>query len=573
MTPSASSNGACSLGIVSDFNAQNLAVLLQKNAAPATVQCRQAPFGQAMSLLLNPAAEFWSSAFKAVVLWTSPASVIPGFQRVLSSESCSQDVLMAEVDAFASLVQNISQSVSTIFIPSWISPVAGRGLGPLELANNRGIANCLMRMNLRLADRFESDRRIVLLDAQQWICRAGAVAFNPRLWYLSKTPFSSTVFQEASQDILAALNGIQGRSRKVIILDLDNTLWGGIVGETGWQKLRIGGHDPTGEAYADFQRQLKRLRNRGILLAIVSKNEEKIALEALQQHPEMVLKLDDFAAWRINWQDKAQNIVELMAELNLGLDSAIFFDDTPFERARVKEALQEVLVPDLPADPMEYPSWLTQLRCFDTPFITNEDRSRADMYLADRRRKALQTEVKSLGDWLALLELEVKVELLNDENLERAAQLFNKTNQMNLSTRRFSPAQLAEWAQLPDHRLWTFRVADKFGDYGLCGIISLVREDSKARVLDFLLSCRVMGRGVEEAMLATAVQHAQSLGCEELYARFIPTPKNDPLSRWLQSQPQLAQDGTTFRLLMDEPVNPPRHVRIQMSHLHEAAAV
>jgi FkbH-like protein len=492
---------------------------------------------------------------------------------VLSFESFSQAELMAEVDAFASLVQSVPDTISTIFVPSWIAPDSGRGLGPLELANQKGVANCLMRMNLRLADKFEHDRRIVLLDAQRWVSRAGSAAYSAKLWYLSKTPFSPAVFQEASHDILAALGGIQGRTRKVVILDLDNTLWGGIVGEVGWQKLRVGGHDPVGEAYADFQRQLKHLRNRGVLLAIVSKNEEKTALEALQQHPEMVLKLDDFAAWKINWQDKAQNIVGLMAELNLGLGSAIFLDDTAFERARVREALTQVMVPDLPADPMEYPSWLAQLRCFDNPFITNEDRSRGDMYVADRHRKVLQREVKSLDEWLALLNLKVKVELLKDENLERVAQLFNKTNQMNLSTRRLPPAELAEWSEELDHRLWAFRVSDKFGDYGLCGIISVVREESRTRVLDFLLSCRVMGRGVEETMLATASHYAKSLGCNELYAEFIPTPKNEPLHRWLQNQTSLRREGNMFRLSIDQEFGAPRHVRVEMTEFHEAATV
>ncbi len=171
------------------------------------------------------------------------------------------------------------------------------------------------------------------------------------------------------------------------------------------------------------------------------------------------------------------------------------------------------------------------------------------------------------------MELEVKVERLNDENLERAAQLFNKTNQMNLSTRRLSAIELAEWAQAPDHCLWTFRVADKFGDYGLCGIASLAREGSKVRIVDFLLSCRVMGRGVEETMLATAAQHAESLGHDELYAQFVPTSKNEPLNRWLQNVPRLRQERLVFRLALNEPFKAPRHVRIELTDLHEAVTV
>ena len=213
---------------------------------------------------------------------------------------------------------------------------------------------------MRLADHAERDGRIVLLDSQRWLSAAGTASSNSKLWYMSKTPFHSTVFQEASSDILAAIAGIRGLNKKVLILDLDGTLWEGVVGDIGWERLTLGGHDPVGEAFADFQKELRRLVNRGVLLAIASKNEEATALEAIRRHPEMVLKLEDFAMWKINWHDKAANIADIMSSLNLGLDSAVFLDDSAFERARVREALPQVLVPELPADPMQYPSFLPQ---------------------------------------------------------------------------------------------------------------------------------------------------------------------------------------------------------------------
>jgi FkbH-like protein len=404
-----------------------------------------------------------------------------------------------------------------------------------------------------------------LLDTQRWLSAAGKAAFNPKLWYMSKTPFHSSVFQEASLDILAAINGIHGRNKKVVVLDLDDTLWGGIVGDVGWERLRLGGHDPIGEAFVDFQRNLKRLVNRGILLAIASKNEEVVALEAIRRHPEMVLKPEDFAAWKINWQDKAENIVELLDSLNLGLDSAVFLDDSPFERARVREGLPQVLVPELPADPTQYASFLCNLRCFDNPIISKEDRTRTKMYVADRRRVALKGEVKSLGEWLDMLELSVIAEPLSDGNLERAAQLINKTNQINLSTRRLAPADLFAWAKAEGHTLWTFRVSDKFGDYGLCGISSLVQQGSKGRLLDFVLSCRVMGRGVEESMLCTVVHHARSLGCQELYAEFIPSQKNQPCEKWFQNQANFLREGNIFKISLLHSFDFPRHVRMTLS--------
>src|SRR5262249_44027937 len=225
--------------------------------------------------------------------------------------------------------------------------------------------------------------------------------------------FHSDVFVEAARDIKAALAGLGGAARKVVILDLDDTLWGGIVGDVGWQGLRLGGHDSVGEAFVDFQRHLKALTRRGILLAIASKNEEPVALEAIGSHPEMVLRAEDFAARRINWKDKAQNIVDLMADLNLGLQSAVFIDDNPVERARVREALPEVFVPDWPEARLLYSSTLVGLRCFDAPAISREDAERSRMYAAERQREDLKKQVQSIDAWLRSLETRARVEPLS----------------------------------------------------------------------------------------------------------------------------------------------------------------
>jgi FkbH-like protein len=338
-----------------------------------------------------------------------------------------------------------------------------------------------------------------------------------------------------------------GYARKLIIVDLDDTLWGGIVGDTGWENLVLGGHHHLGEAYADFQHALKSMQNRGILLAIVSKNEEQVALEAIRKHPEMVLKLEDFAGWRINWQDKVQNIIDLMTELNLGPQSAVFIDDNPVERARVKESLSEILVPDWPDDPLFYPATLLGLRCFELPSLSQEDLDRTTLYLSENKRRELKKTVSSLEEWLKRLAIRVHIEELHSANLQRATQLMNKTNQMNLSTRRMSEAELISWAQQEHHWLWTLRVFDKFGDAGLTGIVSLEIQDRRAQIVDFILSCRVLGRKIEDTMLATAIHHAQALGIENVYARYIPTPKNKPCLDFFKSRAsRFQQQGDCF---------------------------
>jgi FkbH-like protein len=226
-------------------------------------------------------------------------------------------------------------------------------------------------------------------------------------------------------------------------------------------------------------------------------------------------------------------------ELNLGLASVVYIDDNPAERGRISEALPEVLVPEWPADPALFVSALLGLRCFDTPSIEAEDRERTAMYVAERERRARQPRQADAGgpgtvhDWLRSLDLQVTAEPLGDAHLARAAQLFNKTNQMNLATRRLSEGELRAWAGQPGCSLWTFSVADRFGASGLTGIVSLQVEDGQAQIVDFILSCRVMGRKIEETMLHIAVTHARRSGATLVLARYLPTPRNGPcLAFW-----------------------------------------
>ncbi len=523
--------------VISDFNAQNLVSLLS-NSKGALIRAEGAPFGQVMQTLLAPGPEMWGPAIDAAIIWTSPQAISNGYGNALGYEKIAIEEILAEVVDFGHALTRIPAHVKHIFVPTWapIHPLESRR-GLLDMDAKMGISAALMRMNIRLAEAVEKDSRIRLFDSMRWIATHGERAYDSRLWYLSKTPFSVEVFKEAARDFTAALRGLTGRARKLLIVDLDNTLWGGVVGDVGWQNLHLGGHDPAGEAYRDFQAALKALTRRGVILAIVSKNEERIALEAVRSHPEMILRLDDFAAWRFNWADKAQNLIDLVGELNLGLDAAVLIDDDPAERARVREALPEVLVPEWPANPISYRAALHGLDCFDAASVSAEDRGRTSMYVSDRKRKELLDGAGSLDAWLKTLNLSVNVEELNEANLERTVQLLNKTNQMNLRTRRLSAQELSRWAAEVDNRLWVFRVADKFGDYGLVGIASLTfdRLSRTAHIADFVLSCRVMGRKVEETMLHVLSRCASDCGASCVSAEYAPTPKNVPCRRFFEA--------------------------------------
>jgi len=533
--------------LVSDFNLQNFAGYVANDPEFPDIKPISAPFGQPVETLLNRNLSCWQHTADFAVVWTRPQSVVPGFKALLKYEQVPLQQVLQQVDEYCALLVNMSERVKYTLVPSWALPSYRSVFGVLDMQTEIGLTNTIMRMNLRLAENLDKASNIYVLNTNRWIAQAGEQAFSPKLWYLGKIPFGNEVFKAAVGDIKAALGGMLGYARKLIILDLDDTLWGGIVGEAGWENLVLGGHHHLGEAYADLQHALKSMRNRGILLAIVSKNEEAVALEAIRKHPEMVLELEDFAGWRINWQDKAQNIIDLLTELNLGPQSAVFIDDNPAERARVKESLPEVLVPDWPQDPLFYPATLLSLRCFEMPSLSPEDLSRTAMYLSENKRRELRKTVSSLEQWLTRLAIRVQVEALHPANLQRAAQLLNKTNQMNLSTRRMSEAELMDWAEPEHHRLWTLRVSDKFGDAGLTGVVSLEIHGRRAQIVDFILSCRVLGRNIEETLLATAIHHAQALGIENVYAQYIATSKNKPCLDFFKNvTPRFQQQGDCF---------------------------
>ncbi len=317
--------------LLSDFNIDPLAGLLNNDASTPLVDATSAPFGQLYQTLINQNHECWRRDYDAAIVWTKPEAVVESFAAALRFETVEIETIFAEVDRFSAALESLSGRVASVLVPTWVIPSHLVGYGILDMRIDPGLRGLLARMNVRLAENLRDATGVYLLDTQRWLA-GGQDPFNPKLWYLAKVAFGNSVFQNAIVDFKAALAAVSQGAKKIIVVDLDDTLWGGILGDVGWRKLRLGGHDPIGEAFVDFQRALKSFTNRGILLGIVSKNDQQVALEAIERNADMILRRDDFAAWRINWNDKAQNLVDLMAELNLGLDSAVFLDDNPVEQ-------------------------------------------------------------------------------------------------------------------------------------------------------------------------------------------------------------------------------------------------
>ena len=513
-------NDMNSIFIISDFNAEPLARYLL-SADDQSLSVETAPFGQVFQSLSD------KSTGDGTVVWTLPEKVSPTFARACEFSKIDIDDCLNEVAAFANALIDSSTRSQYVFVASWLMAEDNRGYGILDWRNGLGLSNLLARMNLHLADLLAEVGNIYVLNAASW-STANSQPMSPKMWYAAKVPYSNIVYENAAMDITAAIATLSGKSKKLIVVDLDNTLWGGVVGETGWQGIRLGGHDFVGEAFCDFQRNLLALSRRGIQLAIVSKNDEAIALEAIDNHSEMLLRRDDFAGWRINWHDKAENIASLVKELNLGLDSIIFIDDNAAERDRVRGAFPQILVPEWPLDPTSYASTLRKLNCFDTPVISDEDRMRTEMYAAERGRRNTIKSVTSVDDWLRQLNIKLTADSIDQSNLSRVTQLFNKTNQLNLSTRRLSEKEVLEWSLNKNNFLLAVSVSDSFGDMGLVGVIGLEMRGALGIISDFILSCRAMGRHIETAMIYLVVNELSRLGVKDIQARYLPTERNRP---------------------------------------------
>lgn len=349
-------------------------------------------------------------------------------------------------------------------------------------------------------------------------------------------------------------------AKKCLVLDADNTLWGGIIGEDGIDGIQIGDEFP-GSAFRDFQKLLLTWRDQGVFLAVASKNNEADVWEVFDKHSGMVLRREHLSAWQINWLPKAENISLIARSLNIGTDSLVFIDDNPMEIAYMRDARPEVTSLLLPPEPADIVSTLQALTLFDKLEITDEDRKRADMMRAERDREVLGTQI-SHADFLSALDLKVDLFKVRTEDLGRITQLINKTNQFNLTTIRRTLDEVRALANSPNFRLYGLRVTDKFGEYGLTGVIIVqVSDDRRRWTLDtLLLSCRVLGRGVETALVGALADDARGEGAAEFHSSFIPTAKNALCASFLSDQGFSQIGEREWHLDLSEAPSVPPHI-------------
>mgnify|MGYP001034873431 CR=1 FL=1 len=426
--------------------------------------------------------------------------------------------------------------------------------GIRTVTSDATLSRAVERYNRTLRDLEAQDSRLKIIDFRDFIRRFPAgESIDWKYYFLSQMALNPRLAKPFADWLDNRIRAVELKRKKCLVLDLDNTLWGGILGEDGIAGIALGGDYP-GKAYLLFQKYLKELSRQGVMLAACSKNNLADVREMWHTHPDAVLKEEDFVALKINWDDKATNIRELARELNIGLDSMVFVDDNPAERSLVGTALPEVCVPEFPEHPYMLPAFLKELaeNHFPVYSLTGEDLAKTAQYKANMLRDELKNECLDMGDYLRSLEIRLKVREADDITIPRAAQMTQKTNQFNLTTRRYTDADLRAM-QTRGTRIFTLSVRDKFGDSGISGLCIVTRQATEAHIDTFLLSCRILGKRIEYALLDHIVGGLKEEGIETITAEYIPTAKNSQTVNFYEqggfSLLDTADDGTKRYML------------------------
>jgi len=549
-----------------DMMAPQLALaLLARGFAP---DIYTAPYGSFMQELIDPesGAARWGAQFALVVLTPFDIPEWPAtFATADEADAVAERVakqLLAACDNFR------ASSRAEVLLDNFHAfPTRPLGNVGARIAGDRN--NFIRRLNVKLGDLVPPG--IHLIDTAELSARHGVAHWHDaRLWNEAKQPVSFDMAVEYVQTVAGVIAGALGASRKVVVLDLDDTLWGGVIGDAGLSGIELGEGSPRGEAFKAFQQYLRTLRERGILLAVSSKNEPSNARLPFEEHPETVLRLSDFAAFRASWDPKADSLRAMAADLDLGLDSFVFVDDNPAERELIRQSLPEVAVIDLPEDPSEYAGALEATRWLEVARVTDDDRTRAGQYQTRAEVRAL-AETMDLSAFLSSLDMHAQVAPIDGVSLARATQLINKTNQFNLTTRRLTESEVQGLSHDPSVCTMAVRLADRFGDHGLISVLIASHRGDAVEIDDWLMSCRVLKRGVERMLLCRLVDWAHARGVSELRARFLATGRNELVRNLLDDlgfeRCAESEQGTSYRLGLANFESPQHFITVEREEL------
>jgi len=479
------------------------------------------------SLGANP--ELFRAKADTVLIFTYLENLAPRLAHGFAA--LSPDEVAAEVGAVHEYVgrclQGIRRHSDAMLLWHAFERPLHPSLGAVDGQSAEGQAAVIAGLNHYLLGQLKEAGNAYLIDTNLCAARVGAKAFyDPRYWHIGKAPYSREALKELARENFKFIRQRMGKAKKCLVLDCDNTLWGGILGEEGVRGIQLGTTFP-GSAYREFQQEVLNLYHRGILIALCSKNNEQDVWEALAEHPQMLLKMEHVAAAQINWLDKAANLRQIAKDLNIGLDSLVFVDDSEFEAKLVRSLVPEVEVILLPAGrAVEYRAILASCGLFDGLTLSHEDRTRGPMYAAQKKRRELASDATNLEGYFRSLEMVVDLRFADDFATPRVAQQTQKTNQFNLTTRRYSEADIGKLAAAADSDVICLKLTDSFGEMGIVGTCIVKYNGSSAHIDTLLMSCRALGRGVEDVFLMEVLDYLKRQGVGSVTGEYLATAKN-----------------------------------------------
>ena len=480
-------------------------------------------YGQFMQAALDPHSVINTARCDAVLL------ALDANAFALATPSGDEAAALAAVERALNMIDSmcvgIAQSGATVILQT-ISPPAETLLGGYDALLPGSLAAQIAELNRGLVQRCRQTSS-PLLDVAAMASRVGLTNWHdPIAWNLAKQPVAHNLIPYFADSLCRLIAAMRGKSRKALVLDLDNTLWAGVIGDDGMAGINIAQGDATGEAHLALQRYALALRDCGVVLAVSSKNTDEIARQVFREHPDMLLREEHIAVFQANWNDKASNIEAIAQTLNIGLDALVFVDDNPAERALVRQRLPQVAVPELPDDPAFYVRTIAAAGYFEAVGFADEDRKRAQFYTDNAKRVELQSNIGSIDDYLRSLNMHISFSAFDAGGRARIAQLINKSNQFNLTTRRYTEAEIDMLIGDEDAFTMQIRLEDVFGDNGMISTIICCEVGDDWEIDTWLMSCRVLGRKVEEAALQQLIHFGKMRGIKRLLGLYRPTERN-----------------------------------------------
>jgi FkbH-like protein len=522
--------------LLANFTTNGMAETLTVQCAEAHIQTEVfvADYNQYHSEILNGQSELWNFRPDVTVLFIDletlcgQRSLDPYSQSTTERRQWVEDHFLETQQLVEAFKKNCK---GKLILHNFAVPIYSP-FGILEQKQEFGFSEAISTLNAKIREAYRKDSQIFVFDYDQFCSSIGkAQIIDQKFYYLGDLRLALRHFPALANEYLSIIKPLCAQIKKCLVLDLDNTLWGGVIGEDGLAKIRLG-PTPEGRPFMEFQQGLRALQRRGLILAINSKNNQADVDEVFEKHPYMVLRKEDFAATRINWTDKVTNMRELAQELNIGLDSFVFFDDDDLNCEMVRTSLPEVHTVQMPEDSSLHVGVLKDLKELSVLQLTAEDAKKSLLYADQKRREQLKGTASDITEYLRALGTKLTLEGATSFNIPRLAQMTQKTNQFNMTTHRYQEEDIQNFAASTSHMVIAANVADKFGDNGLTGLAIVCKDESRWTIDSFLLSCRVIGRKVEESIFEFILERARAAGARTIVGEFKPTAKNEPAKKF-----------------------------------------